>query len=179
MESRGVTIRTRLETVTNYAVLIAAIFVVAYFGRLFLGSSEPERAHAGPQIGVQLASPQGYDWSSRQRTLVLALQTDCAYCEASMPFYKRLAAVANERRATHGMISVFPNSQTDVDRLLERIGLQVPAVATTTLAALGVSGTPTLILVDSTGTVLKTWIGQLAPAGELEVTNALQTTIGW
>lgn len=178
MGSRGGTIRTRLETVTNYAVLVAAIFVVAYFGRLLLGRSEPERAHPGPQIGVQLTSPPGYDWSSRQRTLVLALQTDCAYCEASIPFYKRLAVVANERRATHGMISVFPNSRTEVDDFLERIGLQVPAVATTTLSALGVSGTPTLILVDSTGTVLKTWIGQLARAGELEVTSALQTTVG-
>lgn len=178
MEAQSRIGRSRLETVTNFAVFVAAIFVAAYFARLFLGGTQSPEAAIGPQIGVRLAPFDGYDWSSHQRTLILALRTDCVYCEASMPFYKRLAVIASERRETHGLISAFPEMRADVDQLLSRVGLQIPSVTNTALATLGVHGTPTLILVDNSGTVLQTWVGRLPPAGEDDVMKAFQITIG-
>jgi hypothetical protein len=170
--------RSRLETVTNIAVLVAAVFVVVYFAKLSLGSTGSTGEAAGPPIGTRLAQVEGYDWSMHERTLVLALRTDCVYCEASMPFYKRLAATAGEDGAAYGVLSAFPQGKVDVERLQSRVGLHIRAVANADLHALGVSGTPTLILVDRNGTVLRTWIGQLAPPGEREVMEALKSPVG-
>lgn len=171
-------IRSRLETATNIAVLVAAVFVVIYFANLSLGGTRSAEDDGGPPVGMRLASMNGYEWSAHQRTLVLALRTDCEYCEASMPFYKRLAAAAREEGAVFGVLSAFPQDAAEVERLQSRVGLQMRTVANADLHALGVSGTPTLILVDSRGTVLKTWTGQLASVGEWEVVQALQSTVG-
>lgn len=168
---RGLT--RKLETATNVAVLVAAILVAAYFVGLFiarLGSSEPSY-RASP--GTRLALPEAYDFTSHDRTLILAIQEDCSYCEASMPFYREIATNLNGACADYGVVAVLPNPPAAADALLSRYGLEVPRLANTSLVSLGVTGTPTLVLVDLDGTVLDMWIGELSRAGEEEVLAAL------
>lgn len=43
------------------------------------------------------------------------------------------------------------------------------------LNKLGVQGTPTLLLLDDSGTVLQTWVGKLTPEREQAVLSALQS----
>lgn len=166
--ARGGLVR-KLETATNIAVLVAALLVAAYFVGLFvarLGSSEPSyRATRG----TRLALPEGYDFTAHDRTLILAIQEDCSYCEASMPFYGEVAAKVNAGCAEYGVIAVLPNPPAAADALLRQYGLEVPRLGNTSLASLGVTGTPTLVLVDPEGTVLDIWVGQLSREGEQEV----------
>lgn len=168
--SRG----SRLETATNIAVLVAAVFVVVYFARLSLGAGTTASGPEGPPLGMRFANLEGFDWSAHDRTLVLALRTDCVYCEASIPFYRQLAAVAQASNPPFALLSAFPQPVSEVERHQSSAGLRIQAVANADLHALGVDGTPTLILVDRRGTVLKTWVGQLPPDGELEVFRTLQ-----
>lgn len=172
--SRG----SRLETATNLAVLVAAVFVVVYFARLSFGAGAAPSGPDGPPVGMRLANLEGFDWSEHERTLVLALRTDCVYCEASIPFYRKLAAASQTSNPPFALLSAFPQPASEVESHQSSAGLRMPTVANADLHALGVNGTPTLILVDRRGTVLNTWVGQLASEGELEVMQALRATVG-
>jgi thiol-disulfide isomerase/thioredoxin len=159
----------KLETVTNVAVLVAALLVGAYFVGLFIGrfgsSEPPDRAIPG----TRLALPEAFDFTAHDRTLILAIQEDCSYCESSMPFYKNLAAKVGGGCAEYGVVAVLPNPPAAADALLRDYELEIPRLANISLVSLGVTGTPTLVLVDGKGTVLDVWVGQLSRDGEQEV----------
>ena len=169
--SRG----SRLETATNIAVFVAAVFVAVYFARLSFGAGASASGSEGPRVGMRLADLEGFDWSEHDRTLVLALRTDCVYCEASIPFYRKLAAVAQTSNPPFALLSAFPQPASEIESHQSTVGLGIRSVANADLHALGVEGTPTLILIDRRGTVLKTWVGQLRPDDELDVLRTLRS----
>jgi hypothetical protein len=47
----------------------------------------------------------------------------------------------------------------------------VPGIA---LGGLGISGTPTLLIVDASGTVIKAWVGELSNKSQAQVISELQ-----
>jgi len=157
-----------LETATNIAVLLAAILVAAYFGLLFL-RGDFQRSPNGPREGTRLPSLTGYDLARHEQTLILALQTDCSYCEASLPFYRQLAAAAARDDCGTGLLAVFPEEDQDVADFVDGNDLRVPTLAGVSLSSLGVAGTPTLMLVDAAGTVRGVWVGSLQSDDERKV----------
>jgi hypothetical protein len=60
-----------------------------------------------------------------------------------------------------------------VEQYKERNQLDVESVAALNYNALNVNGTPTLILVDSTGRVLEFWVGKLSQEEERQVMEAV------
>lgn len=60
-----------------------------------------------------------------------------------------------------GIVAVFPNPPDTVQAFLDQFRLDMPSVSGTPLRRLAVSGTPTLILADSKGTVVRVWMGEL------------------
>lgn len=90
-----------------------------------------------------------------------------------MPFYEEIVAKVNGGCSELGVVAVLPNPPAAADALLGQYNLDVPIVPNAQLASLGVSGTPTLILVDRGGTVVDVWIGELTPKGEQEVLAAI------
>jgi len=166
----------KLEAATNIAVLIAAVLVAGYFAHVFLARADSPRPPGGPEPGTRLAAPAGHDWASHSRTFVLALRTDCSYCEESMPFYRRLVDTV-AAHPSYGLIAAFPNPQPEVEQSLARHRLQIPIVAGASLGSLGVSATPTVLLVNSDGTVLRVWLGRLAPEHEQELLEAIKPSL--
>lgn len=72
-------------------------------------------------------------------------------------------------------------SNTRLEPALEVVrleGLTAHVLAGVPLEKLKISGTPTLLLVDKTGTVLNAWIGMLSPRQELEVMRATTAAAG-
>lgn len=163
----------KLETASNVAVLVAAVLVVAFFANLFFTRYwSPEKAYSVTP-GTRLSLPQAHDFTIHDRTLILAVQEDCSYCEASMPFYRQIAARVSADCTELGVVAVLPNTRATAFALLDRHGLDFPTLAETSLISLGITGTPTLVLVDKAGTVLDMWVGQLTREAEQEVLAAI------
>lgn len=163
----------RLETVVNIAVLVAALMVVAFFVDLFMARNSGA-PNPGVSPGTLLALPLSYDFASKERTLILALQEGCSYCEESMPFYRELSAIVTPDCSDVGIVAALPHPRLASDSLLARYGLDLPRLTDVSLESLGVPGTPTLMLVDPSGKVLDVWVGRLSREREREVMAALQ-----
>lgn len=71
------------------------------------------------------------------------------------------------------MVAVLPQPFTEAQQYLSGAGVHVDEVKQATLGALGVRGTPTLLLVNDVGVVTDVWVGRLQPDQETQVLTAL------
>jgi hypothetical protein len=69
---------------------------------------------------------------------------------------------------------VLPQDEAEARKYVESLGLKIDDIRKVSLDSIGVSGTPTLILVDRAGKVKKVWVGQLPAERESEVTSSLR-----
>ena len=103
---------------------------------------------------------------------MIAIRRGCPYCDASLPFYRQLGE--QERSNTLGahVLLVMPNDASTGSGLLTKADVEVQAIFGQELHALKVSGTPTVLLLDSGGRIEREWIGQLTPLREKDVIDA-------
>jgi hypothetical protein len=113
------------------------------------------------------------DWSQSEHHVVLVMQTGCHFCTESAPFYRRLIQ-AVEKRKDIELIAALPQSVSESKQYLDGLGVAINEVRHADPSSVGASGTPTLVLVDRTGTVTDVWMGRLPPAKEQEVFSRLQ-----
>ena len=112
----------------------------------------------------------GIDYSAGDRNLVMALQSDCPFCQESMPFYRRLL---ERDTADVQIVVVAPPQDTNINDYLASEGVYPDSIVFVAPGVLPVSGTPTLLLVNGEGLVTRAWIGVLSPEREAEVIDAL------
>jgi len=165
--------KTKIETIANVIVIVFAVVVGAFFvkDRLSPPAPEPEAVKAGDK----LPSLDGWDWGAHEQTLVLGLRKGCHFCEDSAPFYQRLIAQQQPGGSNSTIVAVFPDTADTVKEVVQSEGMGVHALAGVPLERLKISATPTLLLVDRSGTVLNSWIGMLSPRQELEVMRVMTT----
>jgi redoxin len=130
-------------------------------------------ARPGPAEGTQL-SVAGINWSESSETILLALSNKCHFCTESAPFYQRLTRELAQQKDIR-VIAVFPQDATEARKYLDEIGVPNLQVTQATLDSIGVRGTPTLVLVDKTGAVKKSWVGRLSAERESEVISRVKT----
>lgn len=165
----------KIELVANVAIIAVAILLGAVLTKSFFFSrSQVQRQPPTQAIqpGAHLSLP-GVDWKANDRTLVLALSTQCHFCTESAPFYQRIT----EQRSKAGsfrLIAVLPQPVAEGQRYLKELGLTVDDVKQLPLDSLGVSGTPTLIEANNEGVVAESWRGKLTSDKETEVLNRLK-----
>jgi len=165
----------RIELVANLAIIVVAILLGVVLVRNYLFRSPvPTQAPAttGIQAGTKLSLPS-VDWNSSRQTLVMALSTKCHFCTESAPFYQRLAQECAGNRNVR-LIAVFPQTSRESEEYLKGLALNVDDVKQSELGSLGVSGTPTLILLNNEGVVEDSWRGKLNGDREGEVLRRLQ-----
>jgi len=126
----------------------------------------------GGIVGLNLAPLAGYNWSSHPKTLVIAIRKGCPYCDASLPFYRRLGEQERGNTLHAHVLLVMPNDASSGSRYLSKENVEVQRIFGQGLGALKISGTPTVLLLDSSGLIKRTWIGQLSPRGEQDVMKA-------
>src|SRR6516162_5447315 len=160
--------KVKIETAANVIVILVAVVVGSVFlkDRFFSTPSEPNEVKAGDR----LANLEGWNWGSQDQTLVLALRKGCHFCEDSAPFYQRLAAQPQQAGST--IVAVFPDTADAVKEVVQSEGLRIHALAGVPFEKLKIDATPTLLLVNRSGTVVNAWIGMLSPRQELEVMKA-------
>ena len=121
-----------------------------------------DRAEAIPDVR--------YDRS--QKTVILYVKSTCPYCTASMPFYNRLSASATKTGTR--IIAVSSETTDTLKQYLDNHHLRVDQVVG------GFSGkamgTPTLLVVDRSGTVRGAWFGQQRAEGEKQTTSLAAVT---
>jgi hypothetical protein len=174
----------KIEVAANVAIIVAAtlvcvVLVKAYLipkaelgtdGRTLKADSinrAPTDARIQPGTRINLS---GLDWAKNGHTLLLAVSDKCHFCSESAPFYQHLAKEHGRTR----LVAVLPQSVEDGKRYLGGLNVAVDDVMQAPLTSLGIRGTPTLILVDSNGATVKSWVGKLTPDREADVLASLQ-----
>lgn len=164
----------KIELLANIAIIVVALVLVGVLVKRFLPSQATTNNPNQNTIAVGAKVPTtDINWAQNGRTMVLALSTTCHFCTESAAFYQQLA----KERATLSnvrLVAVLPQSVTESQQYLSKLGVAVDEIKQLPLDAIGVKGTPTLILADNTGTVSARWLGKLPADKELEVLGRLK-----
>ena len=166
-------LNSKVELVANCLIVVVAVLLIGVIAQRYLFNSapaEPERVQ--PTLGKKV-NLENVDFAAQPKTVVLALQTTCHFCNESAPFYKRLIEEAKGKNIK--FVAVFPTKVEDSEKHLAELGITGFEVKQAPITALDASGTPTLILTNSKGEVEKFWVGKLAADKESEVINQLNS----
>jgi hypothetical protein len=90
---------------------------------------------------------------------VLALSKDCHFCQESVGFYQRLTAFRNTSPQGLRMVAVLPQSKEESANYLKEHGIGADEVVSMEVSKLGVSETPTLLLLDGQNKLEEMWVG--------------------
>lgn len=115
--------------------------------------------------------PVAAPWSSYKHTVVLVLSTGCHYCTASGPFYQHLTRFASEHQTN--VVALLPQPKSESVKFLSELGVNISSVEQAEPGSVGVSGTPTLLLVDDKGVVRHVFVGQLPTTDQNKVISLL------
>jgi thioredoxin-related protein len=168
------TFRKHLDIITT--VLVVALFVtmaVLYVhGRLYKKQVDPEGSTIAKDL--RIADALKLDYKTHSRTLILALDKDCVYCERSAGFYKRLLDQQATSAGNTQLVAILPNDDWEAKQYLRKEGLErLPHLSNVKLGQLKINALPALILVDRLGRVLESWSGQLDDEREKQVVEAI------
>jgi hypothetical protein len=164
-----------IELASNVAIVILAIIVGTILLRTYLFEC-PKPAVAPRSDERKVLKPgefvplQNVDWHKNKGTLLLALSTTCHFCTQSGPFYQRLV----KEHGDTTLIALLPQQIDESKLYLKRLGVELEDVRQASFAGLGISGTPTLVLVNNDGKVSDVWTGALAADKQEEIVRNLQ-----
>lgn len=164
----------KLDTAANVATIVLVFAVAALMAREKLPSSlgrsapHPQAIHTGSALQN---TPLKSNWSSSQGTLVFGLQTTCHFCTDSAPFFRKLVRSIPKDMRT---IAVLPQTHEAAKRYLDGLGIRVDSIQQAPLAAIGITGTPTLLLVNKLGIVKNAWVGELDSSGQSSVLSEVE-----
>jgi hypothetical protein len=171
---------SRLEKVTNVAIILACLFLIGNLARNYYISRRPnpqilpdiQKGRVvklpGAEPTVQHAGP----------TLVLALSKNCRFCQESVGFYQKLTAFKNSSPQGLRLVAVLPEKQEEAASYLKEQGIGVDEVVSMPVSKLGVRGTPTLLLLDGQSKLEEAWVGKLNDSQEAQVIDRLKKACG-
>ena len=159
----------KLESLISIFILLFCGFLSGFLIHKHFFSL-PDQSQAIKTADKQITLPD-INWSEQSKTLILALQTSCHFCNESAPFYKRL--IEDVKGKNIKLVAVLPTDVEESKKHLDKLGLTAIDVKQSSLDSIQVNGTPTLILVDDKGEVTNYWVGKLPPNKESEVISKL------
>jgi hypothetical protein len=162
-------ISQKLDVLASVCVIVVAC-VLGVIGYRSLRPGSPSRGH-GIEVGSHV-SIKNIDWKSSSATLVMALSTKCHFCSESGPFYQELTTRLSEKSGIH-QLAIFPQSAPEGLDYLKSLRVNISDVRHQDFSSIPISGTPTLLLVDKTGTVTEKWTGKLAAKQQATLLQSL------
>lgn len=167
-------ITQKVEFLANIAIIVVAVLLGVVLVKSYL---LPDRSKDGPRdlrvpTGSKVSLP-GVDWAGNNRTLLVVLQKGCHFCSESAPFYQRLVREAGGAGNVH-LIAVLPQTVDEGRKYLNELGVPIEDIKQAELDAVGVGGTPTLILVNNQAVVVNAWVGKLSAENEEGVLRQLK-----
>ncbi len=184
----------KLQFLSNIATVVIAILLCVITVKLFFPTSptlniasmtKSTNIPVNPTSPVTTAPPkitpvgktvplENVDWKNNKKTLVLYLATTCHFCDESSPFYKLLVEKYGNGKNVK-LVAVLPQTVDVAKEHLKGLGVNINDIYNAQLRSIGVSATPTLLLVDESGTVSDMWRGKLTTDKETEVLNKLSS----
>lgn len=167
----------KIELIANVAIIVVACLLVTVLVKNYL-LTKPSQGNGTTAKVIQGENPAqnsptvaslDIDWKQNRQTLILAISSACHFCTESAPFYRRLTEIRGKTR----LVAILPQSVQDGKEYLKRLGVAVDQIKQASLDQIGVRGTPTLLLVDSSGVVKRTWVGKLNRDQEQAVLDVL------
>jgi thioredoxin-related protein len=166
-------ISKKIELAANVAiVIVACLLAIVLIKSYLLTNSEPRsesELNEAQTFKQPAVSSLNIDWRRNGQTLLLAVSSNCRFCTESAPFYRKLA----ERKHNARLVVISPQPVAEGREYLEQLGVYVDEIKQLPLDKLGVTGTPTLIVVDSSGAITRFWTGKLSPEQEAAVLGVL------
>ena len=162
--------RPSMETIANVAVVLVCALVAGVFikNNFFATAPAAQQSLLGKTIKLD-----GVDIHASKITVLLALSSNCRYCEESTAFYQQLTTLRRKPGTEFQTVGVFRESVETAREYLTRKGLVFDGVVSHSLGDLGVSGTPTLLVVNGNGKVVYASVGLLDDARQKEVLEML------
>src|SRR5688572_6578656 len=104
-------VNEKVELVANVLIVVVALLLIGVFVQRYFFSSptaanQPQRQQ--PTVGKKI-NLENVDFSAQPKTVVIALQTTCGYCNESAPFYKRLLKESEGKNIK--FVAVFPTPE--------------------------------------------------------------------
>lgn len=163
----------KIEFAANVSIIVVAILLSVVLIRQHL-MVRPVYQENGPKpdghVGSKVSVP-GINWNQNKQTLLLAISSNCRYCTESSDFYRRLLKEASDTK----VVAVMPQEAGQAKQYLDDHGILLNDIKQLALSSLGVTGTPTLILVDTNGVATGWWVGKLSTSQEAEVLAKLKS----
>jgi thiol-disulfide isomerase/thioredoxin len=165
------------QLIANISIIVLTILVtvlVVKLDGLSTKTSESSSVRSSPSsltrsqdLKGQKAPITDVNWKESEKTVVLYLSTTCHFCQESTPFYKQLLEA--KFKDDFKLVAVFPQDVEEASQYLDAHGLKADQVISRSLSPVGISATPTLLLVDDAGTVSGFWRGKLDETKQSEV----------
>ena len=162
--------KSRLEVIANIAILVTVVVFLATIGRQEYQRRHPAAPPAQASLVGQTITLPGVHFAPQSKTLILAISTTCHFCKDSEPFYQKLAA-GNKSRMK--IIAVLPQPLAEARTYVQNSIAPSVEVVSSQMNSIGVSGTPTVLLVDGNGKVQQAWVGKLSDQGQQQVQSVL------
>lgn len=166
-------LKTKVEVASNVAVILIAFMFLATLASSYLSGLPPQNLKAGLQRGQKFADLPRIDYGSSESTLLLFLNTDCSYCNASTSFYRQLIEARLARGGETRLVSLFPAPGEEAAQYLKQNRLPIEAVGDVNFNDLNLPGTPTIVLLDKGGVVKDFWVGKIPEHEEAQVIDSL------
>ena len=132
-------IAEKIQVVANVCVIAAALLFILSIGWLFLRQFSFLRVHRSSiQKGTRITFPD-FDWSLSPQTMLLVLSTECKYCTASTPFYRRLVEQTARTRNTR-LIAIFPQAINESREYFAKYDVKIDVVRQVIPASVGAKG---------------------------------------
>jgi hypothetical protein len=162
----------RIEVLANSATIVVALLITIVLARTYLFPPRPQLVPVGIQAGASMKSlVPGTDWAANGRTLLLGLSTQCHFCSESGPFFQR---IAKQVRPEVKLVALLPQPEGEAREYLAKLAVTVDAVRQVSLNSVGITGTPTLVLVNKDGVVTHVWVGKLQSEQQDKVIDVLK-----
>jgi len=164
-----------IQTTANIATIAATVVLIAVVATEYRAHPRnPERrTPSAYQPGEAIETIDGLNVGNGKAAVLIVLRSGCQFCTESLPFYKTLTL---HRVGTFDAIALAPEPKGIADRYLKDAGVEVDrTIEITSTQLTRVRATPTLIVLDSSGRVVKSWVGHLNQAGEDEVVRTLRS----
>ncbi len=166
----------KIELLANVAIIAVAVLLSIVLVKSYLLPAPSPPLAINPSTTRKIINKgeainlSAINWQENGSTLLLALSSTCHFCTESGPFYQRIVRESSDTK----MIALVPQSVEEGQQYLKRLGVGIEEVRQVSMSELGLSGTPTLILVDGGGKVAEVWVGALSADKENEILSRLR-----
>jgi hypothetical protein len=171
LKAGGVIKLKHLDKVANLAIVVAVVvFLAVTAKREFYSNKVDVKPHHLIGTTVRLSN---LNLAKDHDSILLVISSKCHFCQDSLPFYRELT---QDPRRRMKVIALLPQAENEANRFLDGAGVKADQILTAGPDAVGAIGTPTVLIVDSSGRVRRSWIGKLDEKNQRDLMALAQKT---